>query len=126
MIEYLIENENTDTFLLGSRSDFDDLSYDVLKEVKDIHPHIKRIYVRAEFPYIDDDYNEYLLELYDESYFPQSVLGAGRASYVKRNYEMIEKSDFCVFYYDESYTPIGRRSGTKIAFEYASKKGVKI
>lgn len=59
---------------------------------------------------------------------------AGRASYVERNQEMINKSDFCIFYYDENYLPPRRKnsrrdlfdyqpkSGTVVAYEYALKK----
>ena len=86
------------------------------------HPHIKRIFVRAEYPYIDESYKEYLLERYEDTYFPKEVEAAGKASYVKRNCEMIENSRFCIVYYKEDYTPKGRKSGTKIALVYAEKK----
>ncbi|MBR2472235.1 MAG: hypothetical protein IKB55_06085 [Clostridia bacterium] len=60
---------------------------------------------------------------YEETYFPDHILKAGRASYVKRNYEMIDKSYFCIVYFDESYVPhSNKKSGTKIAYEYAVKK----
>ncbi len=99
-----------------------DLCYDIVTETKKKHPHIKRIFVRAEYPYIDESYKEYLLERYEDTYFPKSVLGAGKASYVKRNCEMIDNSRFCIVYYKEDYTPKSRKSGTKIAFTYAEKK----
>ena len=122
VIERLIVYENIDTFLFGSKSQFDDLCYDVVTEIKKKHTHIKRIFVRAEYPYIDESYESYLLESYEDTYFPKSVLGAGKASYVKRNCEMIDNSRFCIVYYKEDYTPKGRKSGTKIAFDYAEKK----
>ena len=122
VIERLIVDENIDTFLFGSKSQFDDLCYDVVTEIKKKYPHIKRIFVRAEYPYIDESYVAYLLKSYEDTYFPKSVLGAGKASYVKRNCEMIENSRFCIVYYKEDYTPKGRKSGTKIAFDYAEKK----
>ena len=122
VIECLIVDENIDTFLFGSKSQFDDLCYDIVTEIKKKYPHIKRIFVRAEYPYIDESYEAYLLESYEDSYFPKSVLGAGKASYVKRNCEMIDNSRFCIVYYKEDYTPKGRKSGTKIAFDYAEKK----
>ena len=50
------------------------------------------------------------------------LLCAGKASYVKRNCEMIDNSRFCIVYYKEDYTPKSRKSGTKIAFTYAEKK----
>ena len=94
VIEHLITDESIDSFLFGSKSHFDDLCYDIVTETKKKHSHIKRIFVRAEYPYIDESYKAYLLESYEDTYFPKSVLGAGKASYVKRNYEMIENSRF--------------------------------
>ena len=51
-------------------------------------------------------------------------------SYVERNYEMIEKSDYAIFYFDEAYTvKSGRypsKSGTRLAYEFAMKKDVEI
>ena len=122
VIERLIIEESIDTFLFGSKSQFDDLCYDIVTEIKKKYPHIKRIFVRAEYPYIDESYEAYLLESYEDTYFPKSVLGAGKASYVKRNCEMIDNSRFCIVYYKEDYTPKGRKSGTKIALAYAEKK----
>ena len=122
VIEHLITDESIDTFLFGSKSQFDDLCYDIVTEIKKKYPHIKRIFVRAEYPYIDESYESYLLESYEDTYFPKSVLGAGKASYVKCNCEMIDNSRFCIVYYKEDYTPKGRKSGTKIALAYAEKK----
>lgn len=96
VIECLIVDENIDKFLFGSKSQFDDLCYDIVTKIKKEYPHIKRIFVRAEYPYIDESYKAYLLENYEDTYFPKSVLGAGKASYVKRNCEMIENSRFCI------------------------------
>ena len=81
VIEHLITDEGIDTFLFGSKSHFDDLCYDIVTETKKKHPHIKRIFVRAEYPYINESYKAYLLESYEDTYFPKSVLGAGKASY---------------------------------------------
>ena len=122
VIERLIVDENIDSFLFGSKSQFDDLCYDIVTEIKKKYSHIKRIFVMAEYPYIDESYKAHLLECYEDTYFPKAVLGAGKASYVKRNCEMIENSCFCIVYYKEDYTPKGRKSGTKIALAYAEKK----
>lgn len=122
VIKRLIIEESIDTFLFGSKSQFDNLCYDIVTEIKKNHPHIKRIFVRAEYPYIDESYKEYLLERYEDTYFPKAVEGAGKASHVKRNCEMIDNSCFCIVYYKEEYTPKGRKSGTKIALAYAEKK----
>ena len=78
-IERLITDEKVDTFLLGSKSRFNDLCYELLTAIKEKHPHIKRIYVRAEYSYIDDSYKEYLLKYYEDTYYPEKIIGAGKA-----------------------------------------------
>jgi len=134
----LIINEQVKTFLFGSKSEFDTLCLEIVTELKEEYPDIKRIYVRAEFPYINDDYKNYLLKSYEDTYYPEKIENAGKAVYVERNCAMIDESDFCVVYYDENYAPPKRRSrqrelpdhqpksGTKIAYDYAVKKGIKI
>ena len=89
--------------------------------IKKKYPHIKRIYVRAEFPVINDNYKSYLLERYEDTYYPEGIAGTGRAVYIRRNTNMIDRSRFCVFYYQEDYVPKGRKGGTKIALEHARK-----
>ncbi len=126
LIENLILEHNVTTFLFGSKSDFNDLCEEALTKAKEKHPHIKRIYVRAEFPYIDEEYKEYLLQFCDGTYFPENLVNAQKSAYVKRNYEMIDKSDFCVFYFNEHESPTTRKSGTKVALDYAIKKNKKI
>ncbi|MBQ4117121.1 MAG: DUF1273 family protein [Clostridia bacterium] len=125
-IERLIIEKNVDTFLFGSKSRFDSLCLEIVTILKEKYPHIKRIYVRAEFPYISEVYRSYLLTIYDDTYYPEKIKGAGRAVYVKRNCEMIDNSRFCIVYYDERYTPENRNSGTKIALDYAIKQEKKI
>ena len=120
-IESLIEDEGVDTFLFGSKSRFDSLCLELVTKVKEKHPHIKRVYVRAEYPVIDDSYKAYLLRSYEDTYYPEKIVGAGKASYVERNHEMIDKSRFCVFFYD-SASVATRKSGTEIALAYAKKK----
>lgn len=122
-IEGLIIRERVDTFLFGGKGDFDRLCHALVSEIKEKHPHIKRVYVRAEFPFIRDDYRAYLLQSYEDTDFPQRIMGAGRAAYVERNYEMIHRSQYCVVYYNGQAVPTTRKSGTKIALDYAIKKG---
>ena len=126
IIEKLIVDENIDTFLFGSKSRFNRLCLELVTEIKEKYPHIKRVYVRAEYPYISEHYIEYLLESYEETYYPEHIRSSGRAAYVERNYEMINKSNYCIVYYDEPNTPTTRKSGTKIALDYAIKKGKQI
>jgi len=120
-IERMITEEKVDTFLFGSKSRFDSLCLELVTEIKEKYPHIKRIYVRAEFPVIKDDYKSYLLKSYEDTYYPEKIIGAGRAAYVERNFEMINRSKYCIVYYDENNAPTTRKSGTKIALDYAQR-----
>jgi len=134
VIHQLIQKENVDTFLFGSKSQFNDLCYLITTTLKQKYPHINRIYVRAEFPEINDSYKSYLLKKYEDTYFPSGISKAGKAIYVERNYEMIDRSEFCITYFDAKYIPSQRinkktqsnthspESGTKIAYNYAIKK----
>ena len=127
-------NKGVTTFLFGSKSEFDNLSWEIITELKKEFVFIKRVYVRSAFQYIDKFYEKYLLNFYEETYFPPKLQNAGRLSYVERNYEMINNSTFCIFYYNEKYQPLTKRknlydnmlkqrnSGTKIAYDYAVKK----
>ena len=119
VIENLITAENVDTFLFGSKSQFNSICYELVTEIKEKFPHIKRVYVRAEYPYIDNYYTEYLLE---NTYYPERALNSGKAVYIERNYEMIDKSKFCVIYFDKRIFPKTRKSGTEIAYNYAVKQ----
>ena len=122
IIERLIVDEHVDTFLFGSKSRFNNLCLELVTGIKEKYPHIKRVYVRAEHPYISEHYKNYLLESYEDTYYPEKILHAGRASYVERNCEMINHSHYCVVYYNTSHAPTIRKSGTKIALDYATKK----
>ena len=138
LIEKLIVIEEIHTFLFGSKSEFNDLCYETVTKLKEKYPHIKRIYVRAEYPYIEQSYTDYLLDGYEDTYFLDKMVNACKASYIERNYEMIDKSRICVVYYDENYAPPRRKknrrdltdyqpkSGTKIAYERAVKKKLRV
>ena len=122
IIERRIVENQVDTFLFGSKSQFNDLCYEQVTKLKEKYPHIKRVYIRAEFPHINEDYKSYLLEGYEDTYYPEKAIHAGRAVYLERNYAMIDKSCFCIVYYKEDYSPANRKSGTKLSLNYAIKK----
>lgn len=122
-IEQLIFGKSVNTFLFGSKSEFDALCLSVVTELKRKYPYIIRIYVRAEYPFINDDYKEYLLKSYDDTYYPERIMNAGRAVYVERNCEMIDNSSYAIIYYDKNNK---RKSGTKTAADYAEKKDITI
>ena len=126
VIESLIKNNEVDTFLFGSKSEFDDLCLKLVTEFKNKNPHIRRIYVRAEYPYIDERYRKQLLNQYDDTYYPDKLINSGRAVYVERNYEMIDKSYYCVIYYDKAYLPPQRKNSKRDLFNYQPKSGTGI
>ena len=55
-VERLITYENVDTFLFGSKSEFDRLCLELVTKIKEKYPHVKRIYVRVEL-YLNLCYN---------------------------------------------------------------------
>ncbi len=117
-IEMLITEENINTFIFGSKSQFNDLCHNLVSQLREKYPHIKRIYIRAEYPYIAKKYEEYLLGRYESTCFPERIINAGKARYVERNYIIIQKSDICLVYYEgqENF-----KSGTYKAYKYAEK-----
>ena len=120
----------TINFIFGDNSEFNSLCYDTVTELKEKYPEIRRIHFRKDYENTDD----YLIIRFEESICPEGVGGAGRASYVKRNQAMIDESEVCIFHYDENYLPPRRkyskydvcdyqpRSGTAIAYNYATQK----
>lgn len=64
IIEKLIVDEKVDTFIFGSKSRFNSMCLELVTEIKEKYPHIKRIYVRAEYQDINEQYTNYLLESY--------------------------------------------------------------
>ena len=120
---YSLIKQGATTFLFGSMSEFDDLSWEVVTDLKKEFPYIKRVYVRSSFQDISYSYEKYLHRFYEETYFPPKLAKAGKYSYVERNVEMINESSYCIFYYNEKHAlSLTRKSGTKIALEYAKKK----
>lgn len=148
-IEGLIE-DGVSLFLFGSRSDFDSLCHNIVTELKNKFPQIKRIAydTKSECSTLEEDREreeagfskllgrEIHIAGFEEVYKPDIVYLSGKASYIERNQVMIDDSDVCVFYYDESYTPKQRQishknvggiwtspnSGTAIAYQYAQRK----
>ena len=126
VIENLILHNNVDTFLMGSKSEFDRLCRKVVSELKEKYPLIKRIYIRAEYPDISDDYERYLLENCEATYYPERARNAGKAVYVERNCEMIDKSNYCIVYFKDSYLPPRRKNSRRDLFDYQPKSGTGI
>lgn len=126
IIEDLIVNKGICSFLFGSRSEFDSLCLWTVTQLKEKYPHILRIYVRAEYPYIDEDYRSYLLNSYDDTYYPEHIKNSGKAAYIERNYELINNSDYCICYYNKNYLPPKRRSRLHNLPDHQPKSGTEI
>lgn len=148
IIEDLIVNHNVTTFLFGSRSDFNSLCHQVVTELKEKYPFIKRIAYtcKSELCILEQERQkceelfscfvkpEIELFGYEEEYNYKTKYVSGRASYIERNQAMIDDSGYCVFYYDKNYFPEKRKhskrdfcyyqpkSGTALAHTYAKQK----
>ena len=133
-VRWLIIEKSVDKFLFGSKSNFDDFCQEVVKELREEYPHIKRVYVRMYYPELGEPYIGYILRDFEDTYMPERIENAGVARYVERNQEMINASDYCIFYYDPQYQPPKRKyskrsvgeyqpkSGTALAFDYANQR----
>lgn len=126
IMENLILHNNVDTFFMGSKSKFDRLCRKAVSELKEKYTHIKRIYIRAEYPDISDSYEKYLLENCEETYYPERAINASKAVYVERNCEMIDKSDYCIVYYKDASLPPRRKNSRRDLFDYQPKAGTGI
>lgn len=116
---YLITEHSVTNFLFGSKSQFNDLCYDIITNLKQIYLNVNRIYIRAEYPKTCDSYEKYILKLYEQSYYFDENLNSSKLNYIKRNETLINKSDYCIFYYNPENQI---NSGTRMAYNYALKK----
>lgn len=121
ILQELMDNGTTN-FIFGDHSAFDRLCYELVTELREKHPEIKRIHFRKDYEDTDDYTMRFLVAGYEESICPKGVGRAGRARYVERNRAMIRASDVCIFYYDENYLPARRKSGTALAYRYAESQ----
>ena len=144
-VERLIVKEGVDTFLFGSRSKFDELCHIVVTELKEKYPQIQRIAYLCKHEtacLVGTGMEErrrikeltgrdvYVREV-EEIKKPDRVNSAGRAAYVERNQDMINASNYCVFFYCPYKSKVRSKkltqgvckhqtiSGTALAFLYA-------
>ncbi len=148
IIETLIKEKGVERFLFGSRSQFDSLCHSVVTELKEKYPNIVRVAynTKSECVTLEKDrieteqswemilHKEVHLKGFEESITPDCVYVSGKASYIERNQSMVDASDYCVFYYDESfvppvkqlskryYMPSSQNSGTATIYKYAIGK----
>ena len=147
IIEDLIVNYSVYTFLFGSRSSFDYVCHLVVSELKEKYPYIKRIAYTCKHEtcvleknlnkenklYYQLGIKQIALLSVEEEFCYKTKFISNIASYIQRNQEMINNSDYCIFYYNTSYKPEIRKksknssyyqpkSGTAIAYQYAKRK----
>lgn len=146
-IQTLIEEKGVTRFLFGSRSHFDNICHQEVTKMQAKYPHVKRIAYTCKSEYACSKEEKEELERiarrvtswdvrlkdYDGEEQSERIYTAGKASYVERNEDMINASDFCIFYYDAEYLPPMRekskaeglyqpKSGTGVAFAYAQQR----
>ena len=61
------------------------------------------LFYTEKYPYISEHYKNYMLENYEDTYYPEKIVNSGKVAYVERNYEMIDNSQFCIVYYNEQH-----------------------
>ncbi len=145
--------DGADTFLFGSKSDFNYLCWSVVTELQEQFPNVKRIKYNAphevaftskaerencEMLFIKFVHEEPHYTDYEEAIECKKSFHVGKNAYIMRNQAMIDNSDVCIFYYDKDYLPPERKqskrcvlnyhpkSGTATAFNYAKRKKKKI
>ena len=133
-VERLIVEERVDTFLFASRSNFDELCYIVVTELKEKYPHIQRIAYLCKHESgclagEGKDEQRRIKELTGRDVYVREfedikksdrVNSAGRASYVERNCLMIKNSNFVVVHLDEERN--AGKSGTRLAYKYSLRQ----
>ena len=133
IVERLIVEEEIDTFLFGSRSNFDELCHIVVTELKEKHPHIQRIaylckHETACFVGAGIEMKQQIKKLTGRDvYVPEyegikksdRVNSAGHAAYVERNQWIIDSSDFVVMHFNYQKQ---RTSGTIFAHLFSMIK----
>ncbi len=145
VIMNLIINESVDTFLFGSKSDFDNFCYEIVSELIKIDKlNITRIKYacNGELGFTTEEKEKYDkivanffkngLKDYEEVKRFQHLEKSGKASYIERNKMLIDDADICLFYYEYKEVCevnehlLNRNSGTNIAYNYAISRNKKI
>lgn len=126
-----------DTFLFGSRSQFNDLCWTIVTQLKKQFPAIKRVGYHTPHETVLPSRAAAirLAQLVHQPdrhypYYDAAVASPHgyKQTYIARNQSMIDHSDLCVCYYDPAYRPPRRhrqqaQSGTALAYAYAKRQG---
>ena len=138
LIDELISKHGVTEFLFGSRSEFDSLCYQIVTEIKKRYPNIIRISYTCKHETCplekDKDYWKKIytqinidnIQFFDKEFEHKTKYSSGKASYVERNFAMIDDSCYCVFYYNENYGNEWKKTANKSAEIYQAKSGTKL
>ncbi len=147
VVRALVMEQGVRVFHFGSRSEFDDICHVAVSKLQGEYADIVRVNYRCKSEYAVKKEEKaeleercsrllkrsVLLKDFEEEKISDRVENAGKASYIERNQEMIDDSEYCVVYYRRGYTPEGNeydttsgKSGTKISYDYAVRKNKKI
>ena len=134
IVERLIVEEEVDTFLFGTRSSFYELCHRVVTELQKQYPHICRVIylckhesaclvgagtsLKQQIKQITGQ-DVYVGE-YEEIKKSDRVNSAGKASYVERNFQMVDDSEIVMIYL-EDFKCLGSVSGALKIYQYAIK-----
>ena len=92
----LVENRGVDVFYVGNQGHFDFLVRKILKELKEIHPHIKPFAVLAYMPSSKKVYEQ---EMFLETIYPENLeFVPYKFAILKRNEWMLNRSEYVVTY----------------------------
>ena len=97
-IRWLIAKKGVDKFLFGSKSSFDDFCREVVNQLREEYPYIRRVCVRMYYPELGEPYLGYILRDFENTCVPKGVENAGVARCIEHNQAMINTSDYCIFY----------------------------
>lgn len=136
IVEELINKEGVLNFLFGSKSVFNDFCHEVVTALMPKYTNIKRVFytcssescilekdrIRMENAYFLASGKNIKLLGFEEEVEHKNKYVANVASYIERNYAMIDDCDFVVIYYNENYKVDTSNSGTRLAYKYAKKK----
>lgn len=114
-IEDLILTENVEQFLFGGYGSFDGLCHEVVNILKQQYPHIQTIYVFAYYRPLDESMKD-ITQRYDSTFYPGLETKPLKFAITYRNQEMIDMSDFCIFYVNH------RWGGAAKTLLYAKRK----
>ncbi len=137
IIEDLIIKKHVKIFLFGSKSNFNSLCHKIVTNLKEKYPFIIRkcytcqsesCFLESEKTYWEGVFERLEKEKIKLLCFEEKVeinknIAFGKASYIERNKEMINNSDYCVFYFDKNYEPKSKKYSKQNVFNYTPKSG---